>query len=84
MLFEWQEVADFAIACKVTKLFYDDELNEAEEVVERPEWVTIRQDFNLALTDYGDVVAMYQVADDGTFEQGFWHSIAPLTNNDSW
>jgi hypothetical protein len=78
MLFEWQEVADLAISCKVIKWFYDDELTELSE------WVTIRYDFDIAPTDCGEVIAMYQVSDDGTFKQGFWHSMLPLINNDRW
>lgn len=64
-LFEWKEVADFTIACRVTKLSYD------EDEVEPSTWVTIRYDFKTTPTDCGDIIAMYQVGDDGTFQDGF-------------
>ncbi len=87
-LFEWKEVADFTIACKVTKWSYEDDEDEAGEVedeeVEPEEWNTIRYDFKFSPTDCGELIGMYQVSEDGTFLNGFWHSMEPLTNNDDW
>ena len=78
-LFEWKEVADLTIACEVTKCS-DDE----DEDLEPATWVTIRYDFKITPTDCGDVIAMYQVDVNGTFQSSFWYSLTPLMNNDHW
>jgi hypothetical protein len=82
ILFEWKEIADFTIACKITKWPYED--NEDEEAGEQSEWTTIRYDFKMVSTDCGELIGLYQVCDNGTFQAGFWHSMTPLTNNDNW
>ena len=87
-LFEWQEVADLTIACKVTKWSSEDNQDEAGAVVdeadEPEEWNTIRYDFKICPTDCGDSIGLCQVAADGTFLKGFWQSMEPLVNNDNW
>lgn len=77
--FEWKEVADFTIACR-TK--WPDEDDQAEAEADAAPWVTVRYDFRIVSTDYGELVAMYQLADDGTIRQGFWYSLSPLINID--
>jgi hypothetical protein len=78
-LFEWQEVADLTIACKVIKWSYAvDEEDELEE------YQTIRYDFKICPTDGGDSIGLCQVAADGTYLKGFWCSTEPLINTDNW
>jgi hypothetical protein len=81
-LFEWKEVADFTIACKVIKWSYEEEEDVTEAELE--EWETIRYDFKMSPTDCGSLIGMYQLSEDATFLKGFWHSVKPLMNNDNW
>ncbi len=84
-LFEWKEVADFTIACKVTKWAFEDDEDQTREIENEEaspeEWDIIRYNFKMSRTDCGSSIAMYQVSDDGTFLKGFWHSAEPLTSN---
>lgn len=82
--FEWKKIADFTIACRVTRYLYENDEAEAEEETEPSEWSEIRYDFDVHSTDSGDVVAMYQVSDSGSPQNGFWWSMVPLVNNDDW
>lgn len=81
-LFEWKEVADFTIACKVTKWPYEDNENDGE--IEPEEWEIIRYDFRITPTDGGEIIAMYQVFGDETLQKGFWLSAEPLMYRDGW
>jgi hypothetical protein len=87
--FEWKEVADFTIACRITRWIYDDEDEQDEEIEEEPEegpeeWQTVRYGFKEVPTDCGDLVALCEVESDGTLVHRFWHSAAPLSYNDEW
>jgi hypothetical protein len=82
LLFEWREVAELTIACKVTK--WPEDLDDTEEVPgeepeELDEWQTIRYDFRAIPTDVGELIGMYEVNADGTISEGFWLSIVPLS-----
>ncbi len=81
-LFEWKEVADFTIACKVTKWPHGDA--EDDGAVEPEEWEIIRYDFRMTPTDSGEIIAMYQVFGDEPTQKGFWLSAAPLMYGDTW
>ncbi|MEM8535854.1 MAG: hypothetical protein AAGF95_33820 [Chloroflexota bacterium] len=81
-LFEWKEVADFTIACKVTEWPY--EADEDAEEMEPEEWELIRYDFRMTPTDSGEIIAMYQVFGDETIQKGFWLSAEPLMYRDRW
>ena len=87
-LFEWREVADLTIACKVTKWSSEDNEDGAgemeDEEVEPDEWNTIRYDFKIGVTDCGESIELDRVAADGTFLSGFLHSMKPLINKDDW
>jgi hypothetical protein len=82
LLFEWREVAELTIACKVTKWPEDlDDMEEvpAEELEEPDEWQTIRYDFRAIPTDVGELIGMYEINADGTISEGFWLSTLPLS-----
>jgi hypothetical protein len=73
-LFEWREVADWTIACRVTK-WPEDLAADRDEV---DDWTTIRYDFKTVSTDAGEIIGMYQITDNSTNIEGFWHSLEPL------
>lgn len=95
-LFEWKEVGDFTIACRVTQRAHDaeDEDDEGEqdddveeEAAVEPEhweeqWETIRYDFAMPPTDGGDTVTMRQVSQSGALLEGFWLSMVPLASQE--
>jgi len=74
MPFIWREVTDYTIACQEVKTGRHDEENEDEDAL----WITIHYDFTMVPTDFGYVVGMYEVNDDGAFCPGFWYSNKPL------
>jgi hypothetical protein len=78
-LFEWKEVADFTIACKVIKYPWHSDLEDMAWEDEPAEWETICYDFKTRSTDVGEIVAMYEIASDGTKKDRFWESLEPLS-----
>jgi hypothetical protein len=84
-LFEWKEVAELTIACRVTKWVEEEDNDEEDsedlelEPEESEEWQTIRYDFKTVPTDVGELIGMYEVRGDGTLHQGFWYSLEPLS-----
>lgn len=81
-LFEWKPVADFTIACKVTKWAYEDEDDTPNDEDEPETWETVRYDFKLTPTDCGELITLVEVAPDGTLRSDFWHSREPLSLNE--
>jgi hypothetical protein len=82
LLFEWREVAELTIACKVTKWSQEPDSIEdvlGEEPEEPDEWQTIRYDFRAIPTDVGELIGMYEITANGTINTGFWLSIEPLS-----
>jgi hypothetical protein len=78
--FEWQEVAELTIACRVTKWIEETDPEDLGfEREESEEWQTIRYDFKIVPTDAGDRIGMYEIRSDGTIDRGFWHSLEPLS-----
>lgn len=84
-LFEWKPVADFTIVCKVTKWSYEDDEDFVADEGEEPEtWQNMRYDFKITPTDCGELVALVEVAPDGTLGSGFWLSLEPLSYAGNW
>lgn len=84
ILFAWKEVAPLTVACMITQWPDEDGSTddmEAEQDFSEP-WIIIHYDFERMSTDSGDVIAMRQLAADGTLLKGFWLSMEPLVNND--
>ena len=80
MLFEWREVTELTIACRVTKWPEDPDAEDlGVDGAESEEWQTIRYDFKTIPTDVGEIIGMYQISFNGTINEGFWHSLEPLS-----